>query len=268
MPLMLLSLSLCAQRYRNGTSDFGVLLGASNYFGDIAPEICIRETHAAGGLLYRYQHNSFFSSRYQFTYARISGNDQNFKGNAYRNISFQSDIYELAYFTEFNFKPFGMNYNQGEKKRSTFVFAGVNMFMFNPVHVLPGGDKVELRDIGTEGQLLNGKKRYALVQPAFTMGLGYKFNLKKGTVLGFELGFRKTFTDYLDDTKGTYADYNAMVAKQGTGAGELSHPETLNGNPPIQAGSMRGDRNFTDWYFILGLTLTFRNVVGDPCSGL
>lgn len=262
---MLLSYNLYGQRYRNGIAEMGIMLGASNYFGDIAPEIKLKETKPAFGIFYKYHHSKFFSSRYQFAFAQISGSDQNFKANNYRNISFESNIYEASYFTEFNFRPFGANYNQNEGKYTTYVFAGFNMFMFEPYRRLPGGDKVELRDLGTEGQNINGKKKYSLIQPAVTFGLGYKLNLGKTVVLGIELGFRKTFTDYLDDTKGTYADYAALVAKQGEGAGDYAHPQTMNGNPPIPAGTMRGDSHLNDWYFIAGITLSFRNFNRNPC---
>jgi hypothetical protein len=242
------------------------MIGGSNYHGDIAPEIKLKETHLAFGLFYRYNHSSFFSSRYQFTYAKISGDDKNFAANAYRNIKFESNIYELSYRTEFNFKSFGSGgraYKEG--KTSTFVFAGLGIFGFDPKRRLPGGDKVSLRDMGTEGQNLNNKRTYAQIQPAFLMGLGYKVNINQGTVLGIEMGFRKTFTDYLDDTKGQYPDYAAMVAKQGQGAGEFSQPQVLNGNPPIPAGTMRGDSHLNDWYFIVGITISFRAINGTLC---
>jgi hypothetical protein len=58
------------------------------------------------------------------------------------------------------------------------------------------------------------------------------------------------------------------VREQGVGAGDYSHTETLNNKKPITAGSMRGDPALKDWYFMVGITISFRNVVGDPCSGL
>ena len=262
---LLVSLHAVSQRYRNGISEFGLMVGASNYFGDIAPEIVPKESNLALGFLFKYHHSKYFSSRYQFTYARISGDDHNFKANQYRNIKFESNIFELGYFTEFNFKPFGINVL--ENKSTTFVFAGFNMFLFNPTAKLPGGDKVDLRDLGTEGQKLNHQKQYSLIQPAFTLGLGYKFNVKRRTVIGLEIGFRKTFTDYLDDTKGKYPDYNALKAAQGGTAADFSQPQTLNGQPPVVANTMRGDPHLNDWYFIMGITISLRDVTRDPCPG-
>jgi hypothetical protein len=260
------TLNVYSQRFRNGTNELGFILGASNYFGDIAPEIKLKESHPAFGVFYKYHHSSFFSSRYQFIFAKISGDDRNFRGNAYRNIRFESNIFEFGYSTEFNFRPFGSGGRAYQEEQSTtYVFAGANLFLFEPITRLSSGDKVELRDIGTEGQVINNKRKYSLIQPALSFGLGYKFNIKRKTVIGIELGFRKTFTDYLDDTKGTYADYDALVNNQGLGAGEFGHPQTLNENPPIQAGTMRGDPNLKDWYFIAGITLSFRNIIRDPC---
>ncbi len=263
---LLISFNAVSQKYRNGISEFGFMLGASNYFGDIAPEIVVKEFNPSLGLFYKYHHSKFFSSRYEFTYAKISGDDKNFKANEYRSIKFESNIFELGYFVEFNFKPFGINVL--ENKSSVFVFTGINMFMFNPTGRLPGGDKVDLRDLGTEGQKLNNKKSYSLIQPAFTLGLGYKFNLTRKTVIGLELGFRKTFTDYLDDTKGKYPDYNALVAAQGVTAGDFSQPQTVRDLPKIDGGRMRGDSHLNDWYFIAGITISLRDVTNDPCAGL
>ncbi len=240
------------------------MLGASNYFGDLAPEIVAKEFQPSAGLLYKYHHSSFFSSRYSFTYARISGDDRNFKANSYRNLKFESNIFELGYFLEFNFKKFGINIL--ETKKTFFVFSGVNMFFFNPTAKLPGGDRIDLRDMGTEGQKLDGGKDYSLIQPAVTLGLGYKFNVKRKSVIGLEIGFRKTFTDYLDDTRGKYPDYNAIAARQGQGAAEFSQPQTLNGHPVIDTGTMRGDPHLKDWYFVIGLTFSLRDVTNDPCA--
>ena len=268
LTLQLFAAHANAQRFRNGVTELGLMGGISNYFGDIAPEIVWGESHPAFGLLYKYHHSRYFSSRYQFSYASISGKDKYFNGQAYRNIQFNSNIYEMGYFMEFNFKPFGINANQHEETGTTYVFSGVNMFLFEPTVTLPKGDELSLRDLGTEGQVINGKRTYSLIQPAISLGLGYKFNVRRKTVIGLEIGFRKTFTDYLDDTKNDYADYATIVAKQGAGTAEYAHPETLTGAKPIRAGVNRGDANFKDWYFIAGITISFRNVIGDPCARL
>jgi hypothetical protein len=245
-------------QYRNGKNEIGLLLGGSNYFGDLAPEIVLKETKFSGGIFFKQNHTKFFSSRYQFAYGRIAGTDKNFKANNYRNLSFQTNIFELGYNAELNFLPFGMNVL--EKNASTFVFAGFNVFMFNPKTRIYNGDKIELRDLGTEGQVLNNKRKYSLIQPSVTLGLGYKLNISDKWILGTELGFRKTFTDYLDDTKDLYADYNAINSQQGANAANLSQAQVQNGNTAIDANTMRGDKHLKDWYFIAGVTISYRFV--------
>lgn len=245
-------------QYRNGIAEIGLMAGGSNYFGDLAPEIKLNETKFACGFFYRRNHTKYFSSRYQFAYARIAASDKNFKANQYRNISFFSNIYELGYNVEFNFLPFGMNVL--EKDASFFAFTGFNMFLFNPRTKLPSGDKVNLRDYGTEGQVLNNKRKYSLIQPAVTLGLGYKMNINNNWVFGIETGFRKTFTDYLDDTKDAYTDLNELYNKQGGTAVDLSQPQTTTGNPAIRANTMRGDAQLKDWYFITAFTISYRFV--------
>lgn len=252
-----------SQRYRNGKTEIGIFLGGGNYFGDLAPEIVWKETKPAFGLLYKYHHSKYFSSRYQFAYTQISGSDLNFKSNNYRNLAFKSDIFEIGYFTEFNFRPFGINVR--EENNSTFVFGGINLFMFNPQRQLLNKDFVDLRDYGTEGQVIDKKRKYSLIQPAITLGFGHKINWGKKYVIGIEIGFRKTFTDYLDDTKGNYTDYIISTRTQGQTAADLSHPETLNGNPPIKAQTMRGDEHLKDWYFMFGITISKRKYNTQPC---
>jgi hypothetical protein len=255
--------NLLAQKYRNGINEFGLLIGGSNYFGDIAPEIVLKETKLSLGLFYKYHHSKYFTSRYQFTYGAIAGSDQNFKANQYRNLSFQSRIFELGYFTEFNFKPFGINVK--EEQTTVYVFSGLNLFHFNPKVRLSKGDLVSLRDLGTEGQIVDKKKKYSLIQPAITLGVGYKFNLGRKYVIGLEIGFRKTFTDYLDDTQNNYPSYAAVLAAQGLTAAEISHAQTFDNRPPIQSGTMRGDKHLKDWYMIFGITISKRNVNLQPC---
>jgi len=255
---------LSAQKYRNGITEFGIFLGGGNYFGDLAPEIVLNETKPAFGIYQKTHHTKYFSSRYQLLYTQISGDDKNFKSNAYRNIKFKSDIVEMSYISEFNFKPYGINVKEG--KSTFFVFGGISLFYFNPQRKINDKDFLDLRDFGTEGQNINRKRKYPLIQPAIILGIGQKMNLGRKWVLGLEIGFRKTFTDYLDDTKNVYVDYATINRMQGNSAGYLSHPETLNNNQPIQAGTMRGDAHLKDWFFTFGITLSKRKVELQPCS--
>ena len=53
-------------------------------------------------------------------------------------------------------------------------------------------------------------------------GFGYKFRLVKSTSLILDIGFRKTFTDYLDDVSTVYSDNVAIAAEKGPEAAILA----------------------------------------------
>src|SRR5687768_14100169 len=87
--------------------EIGGMLGASNYNGDLAREIVLKETHIAGGAFIRYNLGKYWSIKPAFQIGTISGSDKNFKENKYRNLSFKSNITEFSTVMEYNFKPFG-----------------------------------------------------------------------------------------------------------------------------------------------------------------
>ena len=62
------------------------------------------------------------------------------------------------------------------------------------------GSWYDLQPLKTEGNKYN---RFILAVP---FGLGVKFNISYKVNFGFEIGARKTFTDYLDDVSSQYID--------------------------------------------------------------
>ena len=70
-----------------------------------------------------------------------------------------------------------------------------------------------LQPLGTEGQQVSGKfpdrhypKPYKRTQLSIPMGAGINYKVNRQINLGYEIGWRKTFTDYLDDVSGRYAN--------------------------------------------------------------
>jgi hypothetical protein len=78
-------------------------------------------------------------------------------------------------------------------------------------------------------------------------------------VLAYELGFRKLFTDYLDDVSGRYIDPAILLADKGPLAVEMSYRggQIKGGDPtyPV-AGSLRGSAKYKDWYYFSGIKLS------------
>jgi hypothetical protein len=163
-------------------------------------------------------------------------------------LSFRSDIYEAHSIAEFNFVEYRIGHDR--YKFTMFVFAGLAGFYFDPQTNIGGGFE-SLRNYRTEGQ----GKSYPKYQISIPFGLGIKWNVAEKIGLGVEWGPRRTFTDYLDDIKGSYPEVAGPFTDR-TAEGTAS------------PGSMRGNPSTRDWYFYYGVTLNFK--LPDPhrtCHG-
>jgi hypothetical protein len=159
-----------------------------------------------------------------------------------------------------------------DKKISPYLFGGVALFHFNPYAFDTLGNKVFLKPLSTEGQGLSAypdRKEYKLTQFAIPFGGGIKFRVSSNVVLGYEIGLRKIFTDYLDDVSGRYIDPFVLAQERGLKAVEMSYRggELKDGDPnyPVE-GNPRGGSKFKDWYYFQGLTLTI-GIGGGSNSG-
>jgi hypothetical protein len=238
-------------------TELGFLVGGTYYLGDLNQFSQFRNTHLAGGLVYRYNVHSRLSIRANFTYGKVSASDADAKSEFQkeRNLSFSSEIYELGFGVEFNYFPFQLGHER--YKGTAYLLAELGVFRMNP-KTSYGGTEVALRDLGTEGQgtSLNSKSYYNLTQVCIPLGVGAKLSLGSRVGLNFEFGIRKTFTDYLDDVGAdAYVDPVALAAENGPLAAELSN---LSGNRYGQ----RGNASTKDWYVFSGMMLTFR--LGRP----
>ncbi len=236
--------------------EVGGMLGVSNYNGDLAREIVLKESHLAGGAFFRYNLGKYFSIKPSFQLGTISGSDKNFKENKYRNLSFKSNIAEIATMMEFNFKPFGAQVRT--ESFTPYIELGVAFFHFNP-KAKYNGDWFNLHNMRTEGQ--SAKQMYKLNQLSIPFGMGLKWSVNDNLTFGFEFVYRKTFTDYLDDVSKTYPNLPDQTKKYGSLSTALSDrsPEvTSDGNPLSTEGDMRGDPGFNDWYVFTMFSISYR----------
>ena len=252
--LLSFSSVLLAQRIEVGMS-----VGAANYVGDLAPTMVASETHPSFGLFGRYALSSSFAFKAEISFTQLSGSDKNFSFNAPRNLSFRSDITEYSGVIEFNFLKYGLNVL--DKKFTSYVFLGVAMFEYNPETYFEN-DWYSLRDIKTEGQ------SYGTSSFAIPFGMGIKWNIARNFSLESNIGFRKTFTDYIDDVSGTYLDNANIDQKMGPVAAALADrsAELNNGVPQFKAGSRRGNPDFNDWYIIGSVSLSYRIFNNQKCA--
>ena len=237
-----------------------LFLGTSNYQGDLQDKrITLDQSHLAGGVGLSYDITDHFSVSGGIMLGKVSADDK--KGrNKVRNLNFTSGLTEGNLELQYFITPLL------EHSLTPYVFAGVAVYHFDPYTHDTTGKKYYLKPLSTEGEgFIPGVKDYILTQFSIPFGAGVKLNLSDNINVGFEMGFRKLFTDYLDDVSTTYVDGGLLLTNRGAKAVELAYrgDELKNGvltYPP--AGQQRGAKA-KDWYYFTGLTLSFRLGAGD-----
>jgi hypothetical protein len=247
----------------------GGLLGISNYNGDLADKrVDFRYSGPAIGLLARKDINRFLTVRAGVTFGIIAGADST-SSSIYRqsrNLSFKSNVFEVSLLGEFNFL------DLDEKGFTPYIFGGVAGFGFDPSAKDAQGNRISLRQLGTEGQGLAqypDRQPYNLIQVSIPFGAGVKILLNDSWTLGLEVGLRKTFTDYLDDVSTTYVDENTLLASRGQRAVDMAYRgDEVTGKGLVPGvypmdGTPRGNPANKDWYAFSGVTITYRISSGN-----
>jgi hypothetical protein len=238
----------------------GVLAGISNYQGDLTNKLFDPHlSKAAAGLTGTFELSEHWSVRGGFTFTKLTANDKyNTKVNLQaRNLNFNTSISELSVVGEY------ATFNLDQKRWTPYVFGGLALYHFNP-YTFEGSSKLYLKPLSTEGQGIAGythAKPYALTQLALPFGGGFRYALNDNIRVGLELGIRKLFTDHLDDVSGNYADAADLLRERGPLAVAFSYraDELPGGNQTYpEKGAQRGGSLAKDWYYITGLTLSFR----------
>ncbi len=231
--------------------------GISNYQGDLQPKFfTLKQASAAIGVGALYELNERFYLRANVSFGKVKGDDKRHTRNASRNLSFSSPIVDIHLGAEFDIL------NSYERKFVPFVFAGISVFNFKPsTQDSAGLGQVFLQPLGTEGQGLNGTDKYKLTQLALPFGGGVKYSFSDNVKIRLEMGFRKTFTDYLDDVSKGYANPAALLANNGPLALSISYrTDELPGYSKGYPGStqIRGNPKAKDWYYFAGIGVSFR----------
>jgi hypothetical protein len=220
-------------------------------------------TNGALGLTANYELTDNIMLRGGYTYAVVGGADR-FSDDPElraRNLAFETSLSEFSLLGEYYLL------NLYDHRLSPYGFAGLALYHFDPYAFNGTTEKIYLKPLSTEGQGLPGyadKKPYKLTQLAIPFGAGVKFAVTGNLHLGLEVGFRKLFTDYLDDVSTTYADPNDLLLARGQLAVDMSYRGDEVGNPTYPAkGAGRGGPNHNDTYYFTGLHLTYRLAGGN-----
>jgi len=244
--------------------EFGITAGAAHYFGDLNTRAAINRPKPAIGVFFRKQFNEYVALRLNVHYAQLGYSDV-YSKNDYqrrRNLSFNTNIWEVALQGDFNF----MRFVPGDPEFAftPYVTLGAGVFSYDPYAYL-GGKKYFLRPLGTEGQgspLYPDRKPYSTMAICFPLGMGIKYNINRNMNFSFELAYRFTTTDYLDDVSTTYAP-DAFPQTLPNGAPTPWYAlqdrsyETGDGIPIGTKGRQRGFSSQKDSYVIADIGLSF-----------
>jgi hypothetical protein len=238
-------------------SEIGVYGGGSNFLGDVGPYGLDLPQGYSAGIFYRYNFDYHWSVRAQANYGFIKATDSrsNIDFRKDRNLSFQSEIWEVGAVAEFNF----FEYRPGTKNWHTpFINAGFGFFWFDPMASFQG-ELVSLQSLRTEGQgtSVNSDVPYYTTSTFFSFGLGYKFAVGRITTIGVESSFRSTYTDYLDDVSGFYADPEILKEEVSELAAIMADRSLTGGD---KENLRRGNPANRDWYIFTGVTLQVKFV--------
>jgi len=233
--------------------------GVSNYNGDLQDKrFTFSQSNFAGGIGVSYDLSTHLAVRSAITFASLSANDK-YGRNALRNLNFASRLTEVNVGVEYYITPLGSH------SLTPYVFGGISLYHFNPYTRDTSGTKYYLKPLSTEGEgFVAGKANYNLTQFAIPFGVGVKLSLSDNVNVGIELGYRKLFTDYIDDVSSNYVDRASLIGNRGTKAAELAYRgnELKNGSPYPADGAVRGSSK-KDWYYFTGLTASFRLFSGN-----
>jgi hypothetical protein len=225
-------------------------LGMANYQGDLkAKSISFAQSKVLVSLGARYDFSESLTS--------LHADDKNGTPSMQqRNLNFKTKIFDWELAGQYNLFSFN------EKWWTPYVFAGIGFFHFNPYTNDSAGNKTFLKPLSTEGEgFVPGIKNYKSWQFSIPFGIGAEYSLNEDMRIGMEFGYRKIFTDYLDDVSANYADEAALLAARGQKAVDLAWrgDEKGGGSYPVPVTN-RGNSKFNDAYYYLAVTYTVRLV--------
>lgn len=246
--------------------DFGMSLGASNYLGemggneltrrDFVSDLKLNQTRTYVNGFARYKMSPAFSVKANLGWARIQGDDKlsSNPGRNGRNLSFRNDVLEAtAQLQYFFYEVFdlGHTYRYANSFRA-YIGLGAGAAYHNP-KTQYNGEWVALRPLQTENH------RYTSVTAVIPASAGFYFTFKKKYRIGWDLTWRTTFTDYLDDVSTTYADpaalSSALAVALANRTDEIPFSPAFAEN--YTPGNKRGDPSHNDSYITSSVDFSY-----------
>lgn len=205
------------------TYDVGLMVGGSNYIGDVGSTTYIAPNDIAIGAIAKWNRSKRHAFRASFLYAEITGDDSQSDDSRRKNrgvngngFNFKNSIKELSLGMEFTFWEWYLY--DGAPQFTPYLYTGITGISYSGLAKVPATDEIE-----------SYRNSWGMAIP---MVVGIKKSFGSNWVLGAEIGARYTFTDNLDGSNPT---------------GGLSDREDLK----------FGNLDNNDWYVFTGITITY-----------
>jgi hypothetical protein len=260
--IICLPVSVFSQNAIVQEGEIGIGLGGAHYFGDLNTRAHLNRPKPAAMLFFRKNFGNYIALRVAGTFAQVGYSDTYNTQNETmrrRNLSFNSNIWELGLQGDFNFYRFMPG--DPDFKWTPYVTLGVSVFNYDPYAYL-NGDKYFLRPLSTEGQGIDTARgaQYGSMSLAVPFGVGIKYAINERINVGFEVLHRFTNTDYLDDVSTTYADKNLFLPNidgSPSAAFLLSDRSYETGEPIGIKGRQRGNSKNKDQFVTAMFYISF-----------
>ncbi len=216
-----------AQKYEVGGG-----LGVATYTGEIVRKIDPRQIGLQGTLFGKRNFDNVWSLRVAISSSILQAEDSLNPIDPVarvRDARFRGGVIEGSAIMEFNFLDFLRN--DSEFRWSPYAFFGLGFSYFTMK--------------GNTYQFV-ASERYDLSSVVIPFGGGVKYRLNDRWTLAAELGFRPTMTDYLDKIDSTLPAIPRFQPPADPNTGQT---------PPF--GVNFGNPNTKDWYYFLGLTISY-----------
>lgn len=246
--------------------EFGITAGVAHYFGDLNNRGHINRPKIALGGFVRKQFGNYTSVRLSGHFAKLGYSDI-YSKNEYdqrRNLSFNTNIFEIALQGDFNF--FKFSPTDPDYAFTPYATIGIGFLSYNP-YAFYKGQKVYLRPLHTEGETFyKGRKEYGTMAMCFPIGFGIKYAITDRMNISFEISHRFTTTDYIDDVSKTYIGADKFPSTGGNKSlAGIMQDRSFEVGPPIGIeGRQRGFSKQKDQYTIAEVGISF-NITSYRC---
>lgn len=197
--------------------EVGVLLGGSNFIGDVGSTNYIAPKKPAAGLLLKWNRSPRHSFRASVLFTQLEGDDRdsNDPRRQAREYIFKNNILEFSAGMEFTF--FDFDLNSMDPQMTPYLYTGISTARHRDSFFNNDG-------------IQTSENTYSWAY-GIPMVLGFKATVGKGFIIAAEIGVRYTTSDKID---GSVPD-----------------------NPTNRENYSFGNLNSNDWYVFSGITLTY-----------